>query len=92
MGAFDYKSYTSAESVDLATLSYTLAAQSFFQTRILGVRLDDAATYVEGTLGVGAVTGGKIATDPPPGWVDLSAAAIGFEGARIDADGFIQPR
>ena len=90
MGAFDYKNYTIDQSVALAELSFRLASQSVLQTKIAGVTIDQALTGAQGTLGVGAISGGPMPLDLPEGWRDLSAATIGLQGARIDESGFIK--
>ena len=90
MGAFDYKNYTIDQSVALAELSFRLASQSVLQTKVAGISIDQALTGLQGTLGVGAISGGPMPLDLPEGWRDLSAATIGLQGARIDESGFIK--
>lgn len=89
LGAFNYRDYSAAESVELVDVSHQLAVYAQLRS-FLGIKAGELFESVDNFLGEGTITASAIDTGLPPGWHDLDPAELGLSPDMVDKEGYIK--
>ncbi len=87
MGMFDYKSYDSAQSVELLTTAYRLATYSSV-SGVLGLPTEQMIQSIGTALQTGGMYPNEVNVLLPDGWREVAPSELSLPAASVDSWGY----